>query len=416
MDVCNLPSELLLMIFSYLSYTDKGNVSRVCHKWKALAYHCSLWRHAVFHFRTADIRSISALLSSLKLRKVHSIIIDNNLSKKALHRRFLEGCSKFVKYLELRRFSVGFFSSWNNIPQFTNLECLDISYTSLTNICLSKLLTALPFLKQLNAENLDHDVDTNETWIEIIVDSTHRTLCDLNIAYTNLCLNGIRHIFQENRFLQLRRLNVSGNKCIALIPYIQKHMTSLNHLDISSMSLSNLHINSQSLPSSLKSLSLASNRVELTLSSFSTMQALDISNNLQITNETIQYVVNYMPQLHVLKLSNCFNVTDLGANLIASHLVQLRVLNVNYVRVTDMAIFLDCVALHLTALSSLSCVGCNVAPSVLHSKLKNTHIKYLTFRDRNITEVRNCGKSVLINTNNDAEGLKYFMPESSYLL
>ncbi|XP_071448888.1 F-box only protein 33-like [Hetaerina americana] len=73
----NLPSVILLEIFSYLSHEDKIRASSVCRQWRCTLFHSTFLRSIHFKARTEDLNSLARTryLSSCFAKKLRNAIV-----------------------------------------------------------------------------------------------------------------------------------------------------------------------------------------------------------------------------------------------------------------------------------------------------------------------------------------------------
>lgn len=375
-----LPPELLYKIFCFLSLSDKGVASQVCHKWKSVIYHPSLWRGVQAKLGISNISNSVGLIKSLQRRQVTSISV-KSFSHVTLLKSILLHGARFIVNLDLSSCrltsSVLRVCMTRTLPR---LRCLDLSSTSLSNKNLETVCLAVNGVEQLLLQSFSREKSAS-CLISIIV-KTLRKLRDLDISHTDVYLRDISHLGQ-NSGPRLERLCVAGIATLQhdMLALITRRFQSLQHLDISGI---RLHSAVTCKPSeSLKSLRIS--RIET--SSFyyiipfvlqcCNLLALDMSDNQAVNDENLEDIAGHLPLLQVLKIDDCTGFTDAGLIHIVRRMSNLRVFTMNNVPVENFDNFISNMSVYLNRLLRFSCVGYQFSPSMLSSRLPK--LEYVKF-------------------------------------
>ncbi|XP_050537062.1 S-phase kinase-associated protein 2 isoform X2 [Daktulosphaira vitifoliae] len=250
-----LPEEVILYLFKILDKLTLTKCAYVCQKWRRIAYDESLWQ-----------------CLNIPHRRMSIMALDNILKRN-------------VKYLSISHSNL--YVNIRNVFEepLPKLQYLDLSAVFIPVDILNSLLSQCHNLIKLSLENCRVDVLCCEKI------GRNSNLKVLNLASSSgLDGDGIKHLL---KLKNLEELNVSwahikvNNLRFLLTNMIQ----GITHLNISGF---------------LKQ--LADNDLITLVNRCSRLVELDISDSLAITPDSVDFILNNLPNLKILSMSRCFNV------------------------------------------------------------------------------------------------------------
>lgn len=377
------------------------------------------------------------IAKSLEARKMSNISLSCIRGEKALS-SLMKVSYHFIEVLDLShcfsaeklfdKVSAGCFTK-----PFVRMRSLNLAYNSgyyqeksvgFKNSSFYKLCQMMPNLEQLKLENFRVNTSTDD-WLFAISDNLVN-LKDLNLSGTDTHL-GLSNLFNNHNGWgsKLEKLSIAGNRRNS-VGHIAGYSTGLLHLDLSDNCTDDLEQlrwfkRLQSLQMKADSgLRIPTRGIPLNTPQPSLL-ALDLScGGFWVSNREVNQIVTCFPNLKVLNINGCLQVNDDGANHIAAHLKQLEVLCVNNCNISDYSYFLRNVADNLKELYSLCCIGNDIPGSVMLTILKNENacpkLKYIQHEFHHFRQLHKDGLTKPVPPCDEAIGIKFFRPQSSFFV
>ena len=230
-----------------------------------------------------------------------------------------------------------------------NIKYLDISQNG-SNLNTGVLSTIAQCLPQLLSFNVSHISNLTDDDMCIITESCH-ILQSLSLTSTNVSLPFFQSLFTNNcnniTYIDITMCQEITDECMILLCTACTKISTIIALQCNKITNNGWIRVLELCGSTLQHLNLSCN-----LSLHSTvidaiamycstlLTTLDLSNCMNITDLSVQAVVQKCVNLSVLNLENVYNVTDNTIILIAQHCKQLQDINIDDTQITDNGILL----------------------------------------------------------------------------
>lgn len=243
MNVQDLPQDIVLQVFSFLSPTDLvGGVRKTCKQWNNLSYDRTLWKHVSLYkcglhnkFSSLSfvefLRGICKCIQSLDLERTNfnsEGYLHQDILCSELKNLYLFGCEistdcllallkKYNNIVALSlslniksssRFSavVEQISEMKNLKKLKIHNCCIVDGDTVAKLCMYRLFTTHKNLKSLSLVHCQFPVDL---YTEVIQNNPY--LKEINL---HICGNVQTNAFRGNTGLkQLQKLDLAGTKC-----------------------------------------------------------------------------------------------------------------------------------------------------------------------------------------------------------
>ncbi|CAL1285883.1 unnamed protein product [Larinioides sclopetarius] len=208
----NLPSIIIVEIFSFLSLRDRLNASSVCKAWRNNLFHPKLWRKVVFQLNSCDNKTVNQSNGARFLAKhcgrfVREVIIEVNSSNP----RDVQLCKEVLKVLtynnNLRALSIKPLSSRLEWTDYNDTLSLD-QYVEF----LIRIIKRAHCLEHLSLGCIEELLDLSEHFLAPLSKHQAKCLRSLHLSSVkevpgNYFINDLKtSLFRT--FLQLERLSI----------------------------------------------------------------------------------------------------------------------------------------------------------------------------------------------------------------
>ncbi|XP_062563808.1 F-box and leucine-rich repeat protein 13-like isoform X2 [Armigeres subalbatus] len=332
-DFGNLPIELLVTIFKYLSPGDRGAASYTCSKWYEASKYLGFARQMVLHLvgiefddgkpPIADLLQSPHVYPVLKLTRVRlqqsvysqfwkdfgPAISEITFEKCMIWRERIIKVLKHMKNLKTARFVEcdllrdDLFKEWKFMEngllgnQFDSVETLSLAKNNFTELQFGAIVEMMPNLTVLDLSNCFSYVDSVSKMA--MLKCISRFVCERQCTLKGLIMKGI---LLDDIFL--RELNKA--KELRLESFSMRY--------------------SEKMP-------LRDPAIIRFLRHQPEMKMLDFTQSNGITDYCLEQIVHHMKKLKGLNLSNCWNVGDYGVAQIF-RLQKLEKLDLSQCRIT----------------------------------------------------------------------------------
>ena len=393
MNILNLPQDVTLHIFSFLSPTDlAGGVRISCKTWSNLSYDRSLWKninlskfdlHKKFSTSTFldFLNGIRDYVHSLDLGKanldsegyMHENIICSNLKEINLFGSDISGeciVTLLQKYKTLSSVSMSlrstktFLGIVKQLCELDNLESLSVHSCSIEEHLQDLLNEFCEIFKKHNMKALSfvHCDLPNDVYREIIQHNPF--LCELNIV---LCGQIYKNIFEVSTGLkQLRKVNLADTKCDdSVLISLSNRSPYLRYLSISScgsfVTDTGISYLAEHCPF-ITTLIISRSRYDKS----------------SITNAGLEAIADCCKHLCVLVVNYCSEISDVGVIAVAQGCAELQDFEIaGCTALSDAAIL--CLVEKCPRLQKLKLTECvqltSLSINAVISELR--HLKYL---------------------------------------
>lgn len=320
--ICKLPDNIMLIIFSFLDIKSLCAGSKVCRRWYHLGKDRSLWR-------SVDLRPWPLALRTLWK------VVRNRISESVIELQ-IKGFIGTAKKND--KISLSLLEEIKT--KCPNLEKLTLCYCDMRNVD----VRCLPY--SLKSLSLDHSIIPLGWFDSLKTDPFLKDFEDLNLTYcTRVSDTDVNSI---GKLSTLKRLNVSN--CYRITDYgvqcIATKLANLTHLDLSDCTqvtdLGLHHIGRHLI----------------------NLRSLSLQNCRSVTDTGIGALVYSLKDLNYLSLSKCHEISDTGLASIAEHCKKLAILNI-----------LECPKITSAGLDSVKTMLPNCAIERFKDDIQCTHTK-----------------------------------------
>ena len=286
----DLPEELIVKVFSFLTHSDRSSCARVCHQFNRIVSDTSLWRHVVLHNTAID----DTMLCGMARKRATSVTITKCTTHEASEQGF-----HYLFYMCKE-----------------TLTSLDFSNTDLDGGRPDRGFKILSTLLQCR-----HIRHFDLSWTNL-TDSGVSLVCCVSLSLVSLCVNGCKEITDSSicyivakHYDSLEKLELFG--CFRVTAGAIKLVISKCR-QVTSLNLGQCY---QVTDSTICSIALH----------LPNLHTLDVRGCKKVGDQLLKCVVQQCCQLRSLDVANCPLVTDTTLNALtrSTSVKQLTTLDIS---------------------------------------------------------------------------------------